>query len=187
MFKTIEEFYEVNRVLREDSNSINRRSNKLSKDELKVVLDLYLTYLRTPKPFIEEAIIKYKINPSNKKIGTIFLLIVLGTKSFAANDKKWDSKRYGHWAKILTGWIEQGYTYLQAKKQIAEKSKAAIMQLFSNSGVVNESAFKNTMKDFRTIHKAKYGNEYLIYIDNQGHIKELPQRAIDILKIENLI
>lgn len=188
MFATLEYFYSNNVELRKEATAIVTKSRELAKKELNLILQLYYSYLKTPKTFIEDGIKKYNIDPGNKRQGTLFLLIVLGTNKFESNDEKWDSSKYSSWAGILNFWIESGYSFVNAKKQIERKSKTSILNMSRATGVVGDPAYKNALKNFRTIHKAQYlQGEYLIHVDQSGNIIRLSNDALALLRTNGFI
>ena len=188
LFQTIEDFYANNKVLRANATKVSNSARNVAKSELNLILKLYEAYLKTPPEFIDEGVRKYKINIGKRTIGCVFLLVVLGSNTFVSKSQKWDSKRYGQWAKILTYWIETGKTYQQAVEKCQEKSKSAIIDEYSNNGVVGDATYKKTIKEFRTIHKVQFRqSDYLLYIDLEGNITQLPKEAIELLIVNNFI
>ena len=182
-FASVEEFQENNKLLRSSVEKLNTVLAGARQDELDLILNLYLSYLKTPKEYIDAAVEKYGINTRIRKSGAVFLLVVLESKKFRSKYQKWDARKYGEWAKILTYFIEKKKTFAQAKKIIEDPTTSKYKLLTeSGSGIVNETNYKKTMKQFREVHKAQYGQgSYLIFIADNGELTHLPKDAIDLL------
>lgn len=186
MFSTIEEFEANNKLLRKNSQTVNRNYDKASEQELDLVRNLYISYLKTPQEFFDIGIKKYNISYDEKKPGTMFLLIVLGTNKFKSEAKKWDARRYYDWAKILNYVINSGMTIKEYDSTISNKRKGTILTMINNKGIVNPNNPK-TRRDVNSILRTNKQQEVLIYIDDAGNVIQLPKEAIDLLKLEDYL
>lgn len=185
-FKTFKEFNANNEYLRIKSQSIQDDYRKVAEQELVIIRELYISYLKTPQSFIDRKIKENNIEIRNKKEGTIFLLIVLNTNDFISKDKRWNSLRYSQWAKILTFLIEKGFTIEQYDTWVSNKKKTTILKSIANGGVIN-SEKPTTVKDFKVVNKVNKGKEFLVYIDAKGELQTLSYEAIVLLKNAGLI